>query len=88
LRTDPEVAGCLYLAKRRGFLANNDFERIYRLCEELFVMINLFRKKPGSFQPTSGPPVFRTPLYYINSLISCINLNAILFAFDSKSLSA
>ncbi|MFI5130041.1 MAG: four helix bundle protein [Chitinophagales bacterium] len=45
LRSDIEVVACLHLAKRRGFLANDDFERIYKLCEELLVMINSLRKK-------------------------------------------
>jgi four helix bundle protein len=43
LRSNIEVVGCIYLAKRRGFLNNEDFDRVYKLCEELLVMINSLR---------------------------------------------
>jgi len=45
LRSDIEVVACLYLAKRRGFLSDEDFNKIYRLCEEILVMINALKKK-------------------------------------------
>jgi len=45
LRSNIEVVGCIYLAKRRGIIAETDFERIYHQCEELLVMINSLRKK-------------------------------------------
>ena len=45
LRSNVEVVGCIYLAKRRGFLREQDFERVYKLCEELLVMINSLRNK-------------------------------------------
>ena len=48
LRSNIEVVGCIYLAKRRGFLKNEDFERIYKLCEELLVMINSLKNKLNS----------------------------------------
>ena len=40
LRSDIEVVGCIYLAKRRGYIKKDDFEKIYKLCEEILVMIN------------------------------------------------
>jgi len=45
LRSDIEVVGCIYLAQRRGYLKQEDFEKIYKLCEELLVMINALRNK-------------------------------------------
>jgi len=45
LRSNIEVVGCIHLAKRRGFLKEQDFERVYKLCEELLVMINSLRNK-------------------------------------------
>src|SRR5215831_16527619 len=45
LRSDVEVVGCIYLAKRRGYIADDDFVNIYKLCEELLVMINSLRAK-------------------------------------------
>lgn len=44
LRSDIEVVGCIYLAKRRGYITENDFTKIYKLCEELLVMINSLRR--------------------------------------------
>ena len=43
IRSDIEVVCCIFLAKRRGIIKNEDFERIYKLCEELLVMINALR---------------------------------------------
>jgi len=45
LRSDIEVVGCIYLAIRRGYLKQEDFEKIYKVCEELLVMINSLRNK-------------------------------------------
>lgn len=45
LRSNIEVVGCIYLAQRRGYLKQEDFEKIYKLCEELLVMINSLRSK-------------------------------------------
>ena len=45
LRSNIEVVGCIYLAKRRGFLKEQDFEIVYKLCDELLVMINSLRNK-------------------------------------------
>lgn len=45
LRSDIEVVGCLYLARKRGVLSTADFGMIYRLCEEILVMLNSLRSK-------------------------------------------
>jgi len=44
LRSDIEVVGCIYLAKRRGYLNKETFEKIYQMCEEILVMINALHK--------------------------------------------
>ena len=44
LRSNIEVVGCLYLAQRRGYIAKDNFEKIYQMCEEILVMINSLRK--------------------------------------------
>ena len=43
LRSDIEVVGCIFLAKRRGYIKDDQFEKIYKMCEEIFVMINSLR---------------------------------------------
>ena len=40
LRSNIEVVGCLYLAKRRKYLHEERFVQIYNACEEVLVMIN------------------------------------------------
>ena len=45
LRSSIEVVGCIYLARRRGYIQQNEFEGIYKLCEEILVMINALRRK-------------------------------------------
>ena len=40
VRSDVEVVGCLYLGRKRNYIKNNDFEVIYKQCEEILVMIN------------------------------------------------
>jgi len=40
LRSDIEVVGCIFLAKRRGYMNEQSFELIYKRCEEILVMIN------------------------------------------------
>jgi four helix bundle protein len=40
LRSNIEVVGCLFLGKRRGYIKDTDFIRIYKMCEEILVMIN------------------------------------------------
>lgn len=44
LRSDIEVVGCIYIAKRRNFISEEAFTDIYRKCEEILVMINALRK--------------------------------------------
>lgn len=43
LRSAIEVVGFIYLAKRRGYIADKDFDKIYKMCEEILVMINALR---------------------------------------------
>ena len=43
LRSIIEVVSCLYLAQRRGYIAKDKFEKIYKMCEEILVMINSLR---------------------------------------------
>jgi four helix bundle protein len=45
LRSDIEVVGCIYLAKQRAIISEEDFQSIYKACEELLVMINALRSK-------------------------------------------
>lgn len=40
LRSNIEVVGCLHLAKRRQYLCDQEFDKIYKMCEEILVMIN------------------------------------------------
>lgn len=44
LRSDVEVVSCIYLAKRRNIICDDDFEMIYNKCEEILVMINALKK--------------------------------------------
>ena len=43
LRSNIEVVGCIYLAQRRGYITQNKFDKIYKMCEEILVMINSLR---------------------------------------------
>lgn len=43
LRSDIEVVACLYLAKRREYISEKEFNEIYSFCEEILVMINALR---------------------------------------------
>jgi four helix bundle protein len=45
LRSNIEVVGCLYLAQRRDLIAQENFTKLYRQCEEILVMINALRSK-------------------------------------------
>ena len=45
LRSNIEVVGCIFLAQRRGIIKLEDFERIYKLCEEILLMISSLRNK-------------------------------------------
>jgi four helix bundle protein len=44
LRSDIEVVGCIYIAKRRVLISEETFTDIYRKCEEILIMINALRK--------------------------------------------
>ena len=44
LRSNIEVVGCIHLAKRRAYINNQSFDSIYKMCEEILVMINALRK--------------------------------------------
>lgn len=44
LRSDIEVVGCIYLAKRRNIISDDDFNNIYKTCEEILVMIIALKK--------------------------------------------
>ncbi|MBS1666053.1 MAG: four helix bundle protein [Bacteroidetes bacterium] len=39
-RSDIEVVGCIHLAKRRGYIQEDNFNTIYKMCEEILVMLN------------------------------------------------
>ena len=43
LRSDIEVVGCLYLAKRRNMIAEETFFKLYQQCEEILIMLNGLR---------------------------------------------
>lgn len=43
LRSNIEVVSCIYLAQRRGYITKDKFEKIYKMCEEILVMINSLR---------------------------------------------
>ncbi len=43
LRSAIEVVCCIFLAKRRGYISDDDFDKIYKMCEEILVMINALR---------------------------------------------
>src|SRR5687768_13557535 len=45
LRSNIEVVGCIFLAQRRGIIKQGYFEKIYKLCEELLLMISSLRNK-------------------------------------------
>jgi four helix bundle protein len=44
LRSDIEVVGCLFLAKKRDLIRQTDFNKLYQQCEEILAMINGLRK--------------------------------------------
>lgn len=43
LRSDIEFAGCIFLAKRRGYIQEDNFQTIYKMCEEILVRLNSLR---------------------------------------------
>jgi four helix bundle protein len=44
LRSDIEVVGCLFLAKKRNLIQPDDFTKLYLQCEEILAMLNGLRK--------------------------------------------
>jgi len=44
LRSNIEVVGCLFLAKKRKIIDKNKFNHIYKMSEEILVMINGLKK--------------------------------------------
>ena len=40
LRSNIEVVGCIFIGQRRNIITQPDFDKIYKLCEEILVMIN------------------------------------------------
>jgi four helix bundle protein len=44
LRSDIEVVGCIFIGKRRNIITEEVFNKIYKMCEEILVMINGLRK--------------------------------------------
>jgi four helix bundle protein len=44
LRSNIEVVGCIFIAKRRNIISQENFEIIYIRCEEILVMLNSLRK--------------------------------------------
>lgn len=44
LRSNIEVVGCIFIAQRRNLIKQVDFDNIYKLCEEILVMIVSLRK--------------------------------------------
>lgn len=43
LRSNMEVVGCIYIAQKRGLIAQNDFDHIYNQCKEILAMLNALR---------------------------------------------
>ncbi|MEQ1676712.1 MAG: four helix bundle protein [Chitinophagaceae bacterium] len=43
LRSAVEVVGCIFLASRRKYISQTDFDKVYKMCEEILVMINALR---------------------------------------------
>jgi four helix bundle protein len=43
VRSDVEVVGCLYLAKKRNLMDDNNFFKLYAQCEEILVMLNALK---------------------------------------------
>lgn len=44
LRSNIEVVGCIFVAQRRSLIKQDDFDKIYKICEEILVMIVSLRK--------------------------------------------
>jgi four helix bundle protein len=44
LRSNIEVVNCLHLAKRRGYIVKDDFDKFYKNCGEILAMISALIK--------------------------------------------
>lgn len=44
LRSNIEVVGCIFIAQRRNIISEEDFNKVYNLCEEILLIINALRK--------------------------------------------
>jgi four helix bundle protein len=44
LRSNIEVVSCIYIAKKRNIISNEDFDSIYNSCQEILAMINSLKK--------------------------------------------
>ena len=44
LRSNIEVVGCIFIGQRRGYIQQPSFDKIYKMCEEILVMINGLKK--------------------------------------------
>ena len=44
LRSNIEVVSCIYIAKKRNIISDEDFNLIYQLCQEILAMINSLKK--------------------------------------------
>ncbi len=44
LRSNIEVVGCIFIAQRRNIISQEDYDLVYKLCEEILIMINALRK--------------------------------------------
>lgn len=43
LRSDIEVVSCIFVAQKRNIISEEDFNKIYKACEEILLMINSLR---------------------------------------------
>lgn len=43
IRSDMEVVSCIFVAKRRNIIHQQDFQNIYNLCSEILAMSNSLR---------------------------------------------
>lgn len=44
MRSNIEVVGCIYIAKKRNIISDDDFNKVYKMCEEILLMISSLRK--------------------------------------------
>ena len=55
LRSNIEVVSCIYIARKRSIINNEDFDLIYHSCQEILAMINSLKKSltnPKTNEPT------------------------------------